>query len=395
MFRTVSRPSVNRGWQRGRLPLGLAVLVAAAIGLRSSLFDADPAPVTVFRAARGTVEETVTNSKAGTVKTRRRAALSPEVGGRVVELAVRKGDHVKAGQLLLRLFDADLDARVRLEERSLEAARASEGEAGRRLAQAEREFTRAQRLSEEKIMSRELSERVESERDVMVSARDAARARVAQAAASLDFARAQLAKTVLRAPFDGIVAELRSELGEWITPSPTGIPMPPVLDLIDPSAVYVTAPLDEVDVARVRMGLPVRVSLDAFPGRTFPGHVRRVAPYVLDLEKQNRTFDVDVELDDGPEVRRLPPGASADIEVILESREAPLRIPSHAVNESGKVLLVQGGTLMERAVRIGIKGWEFAEVTDGLAKGDAVVVSLDRAEIKAGARVRVAGEALK
>ncbi len=380
---------------RGRFALVLAVAVVVALWLRSAFFVAEPVPVTVFRAARGTVEETVTNSKAGTVKTRRRASLSPEVGGRVAELAVRKGDEVKAGQLLLRLADSDLEARARLEERSLEAARASEGEACGRLAQAERELTRARRLSEEDIVSRELIERVENSRDVAISTCDAARARVSQAAAALDFARAQLAKTVLRAPFDGVVAELRSELGEWITPSPTGIPIPPVLDLIDRSAVYVTAPLDEVDVARVRVALPVRVSLDAFPGRTFAGRVRRVAPYVLDLEKQNRTFDVDVDLDDAPDVRRLPPGASADVEVILNSRETALRIPSHAVNDGGKVLLVRDGTLLERAVKTGIKGWEFIEVSDGLAAGDAVVVSLDRAEVKVGAKVRITGEAVK
>jgi HlyD family secretion protein len=371
------------------------VAAALALGLRSSFFATEPVAVTVFRAARGTVEETVTNSKAGTVKTRRRASLSPEVGGRVAELTVRKGDRVKAGQLLLRLADSDLDARRRLEERSLEAARASEGEACGRLGQAERELVRSKRLSEENIVSRELTERIENNRDVAASTCDAARARVSQAAAALDFASAQLAKTVLRAPFDGVVAELRSELGEWITPSPTGIPIPPVLDLIDLSDVYVTAPLDEVDVARVRVALPVRVSLDAFPGRTFKGRVRRVAPYVLDLEKQNRTFDVDVELDKAPDVSRLPPGASADVEVILESRDAAVRIPSHAINEGGKVLLVLDGALVERAVKTGIKGWEFVEITDGLAKGDAVVVSLDRAEVKAGARVRISAEAAK
>ncbi len=380
---------------RGRFALVLAVVVVGALGLRSTFFDAEPVSVTVFRAARGTVEETVTNSKAGTVKTRRRAALSTEVGGRVAELFVRKGDRVRAGQLLLRLSDADLDARVRLEERSLEAARASLGETCGRLAQAERELVRSRRLAEENIVSRELTERVENNRDVAVSACDAARARVSQAAAALDFARAQLAKTVLRAPFDGVVAELRSELGEWITPSPTGIPMPPVLDLIDPSAVYVTAPLDEVDVARVRTTLPVRVTLDAFPGRTFAGRVRRVAPYVVDVEKQNRTFDVDVDLDDAPDVRALPPGASADVEVILESRDAAVRIPSHAISEGGKVLLVRDGALLEQAVKTGIKGWEFTEVTNGLSAGDAVVVSLDRAGVKAGARVRIVGEAVK
>ena len=379
----------------GRLIAVVAVLLTAFLGLRSSFFVAVPVPVTIFRAAQGIIEETVTNSKAGTVKTRRRASLSPEIGGRVSQLAVRKGDAVKAGQLLLRLADSDFTARVRLEERSLEAARAGEAEACQRLSQATRELARATRLSEEKILSRELSERVESERDLAVSACEASRARVLQAAASLDFARAQLAKTVLRAPFGGVVAELRTEIGEWITPSPTGIYMPPVLDLIDPSLVYITAPLDEVDVARVRVSLPVRVSLDAFPGRFFKGRVRRVAPYVVDLEKQNRTFDIDVDLDDGPDVSRLPPGASADVEVMLESREAALRVPSHAVNDGSKVFLVLDGLIVERAVKTGIRGWEFTEIMDGLTKGDAVIVSLEREEVKAGARARIVSEALR
>jgi HlyD family secretion protein len=373
----------------------LALVVAAVVAARLTLFRPAPVPVTVFRVARGRVESTITNSKAGTVKTRRRASLSPEVGGRVAALPVRKGERVKAGQVLLRIASADLAAQVSLQQRSREAARAASEEACRRLEQAERELVRMRRLTEAQIASRELGERMESERDVTSSACEAARARVAQAAAALDLAQANLAKTVLRAPFEGVVAELRTELGEWISPSPPGLPMPPVLDLIETSAAYVSAPLDEVDVARLGTGLPVRVTLDAFPGRSFPGRVTRIAPYVLDIERQNRTFEIEVELDDVAEARRLPPGASADVEVVLEEREDALRVPSYAVGEESRVLVVKDGTLVERTVKTGLKNWQFAEVTDGLAAGDAVVVSLDRSEVRAGARVRIADESLK
>ena len=380
---------------RARHALALAGVGIVAFGLRSSFLGPDPVEVAVFRAARGPVAETVSNSKAGTVKTNRRAALSPEVGGRVAELRVKKGDRVRAGQVLLRLVDTDLDARVRLEERSLETARATEGEACQRLSQAERELSRVKRLAEQSIVSSELSERAESDRDVAVSACAAAKARVAQAGASLDVARAQLAKTTLRAPFDGVVAELRCELGEWITPSPTGIMMPPVADLIDASSVYVTAPLDEVDIARLKVGQTAKVTLDALPGRSFTGRVRRVAPYVVDIEKQNRTFDVDVDVDaaafTGPDAVTLPPGASADIEVVLQAREAAVRIPTHAVSELGRVLVLRDGVLVEQTVKTGIKGWEFTEITSGLLAGDAVVTSLDKAEVKAGAKAREAG----
>jgi len=375
--------------------LVLALLVAAAVAARATLFRPEPVPVTVFRVAPGRVEATVTNSKAGTVKTRRRGSLSPEVGGRVEALPVAKGDRVTAGQVLLRIASGDLDAQVRLQQRSLEAARAAAAEGCGRLAQSERELARARSLADEKIVSTDFRERAESERDVASSGCDAMRARVAQAGAAIDLARSHLAKSVLRAPFDGIVAELRTEVGEWISPSPPGVPMPPVLDLIDTTGVYVSAPLDEVDIARVRPGLAVRVTLDAYPGRSFAGTVRRVAPYVLDLQAQNRTFEIEVELAESEEARRLPPGASADVEVILDAREKALRVPSYAVVDGTKVLVVRSGMIEEQAVKTGLRNWEFAEVTEGVAAGDPVVISLDRTEVKPGARVRIAGEALK
>ena len=88
----------------------------------------------------------------------------------------------------------------------------------------------------------------------------------------MDAARATLEKTVITAPFDGVVLDVSTEVGEWISPSPPGVPIPPVLDLIDPEALYLSAPIDEADLARVRVGLPVRMTLDAFPGRSFEGN---------------------------------------------------------------------------------------------------------------------------
>ena len=93
----------------------LVALVAIVIALRLTVFRTQPVPVTVFRVAEGRVEDVVTNSKAGTVKTRRRAALSTEIGGLVAELPVREGDRVERGQVLLRLADADYRARAKLQ----------------------------------------------------------------------------------------------------------------------------------------------------------------------------------------------------------------------------------------------------------------------------------------
>ncbi|HYH47837.1 MAG TPA: biotin/lipoyl-binding protein [Thermoanaerobaculia bacterium] len=99
-------------------------IVAAVVALRATVFAPDPIPVTVVEAARGRVEETVTNTRAGTVKARRRAQLSPQVGGQVVAIPFREGARVKAGDVLLRL-DTDVpEAQVAVTRRELQAAQA-------------------------------------------------------------------------------------------------------------------------------------------------------------------------------------------------------------------------------------------------------------------------------
>jgi HlyD family secretion protein len=150
--------------------------------------------------------------------------------------------------------------------------------------------------------------------------------------------------------------------------------------------------MDEVDVGRVRAGQAVRITFDAFPGRAFTGRVTRVAPYVQDAQEQNRVFEIEAELDDVAFARGLRPGTSADVEVILAGRDGVLRIPSSAILEGDRVLVARGGELESRQVALGLKNWQFAEVRRGLSPGDAVVVSLDRAEVKEGARVAITAE---
>ena len=380
-------------WRR-RLIIAAAI-VAAIVLIRATLLRKDPVPVTVFRVAPGRVEETVTNSKAGTVKTRRRAALSPELGGRIEDLPVRKGDRVRKGQLLVRLAGADYAAQVRVAQRTIEVSRGSEREACQRADQAERDLTRMVALARESLVSQDLKEQAQTTRDAAVAACQAARSRVEQGQASLDFARATRGKTELRAPFDGVVADLRGEVGEWITPSPPGVPIPALVELLDPDAIYVSAPLDEVDVGRVRTGQVVRVTIDAYPGRPIAGHLTRIAPYVIDIQQQSRTFEVEVDLEDAAFARTLLPGSSADVEVILDARDGVLRVPSYALIDGKKALVLRDEKLVGVPVEVGLKNWGFAEVKRGLSAGDLVVVSLDRADVKEGARARVAEEAAK
>jgi len=370
----------------------LAGLAAGVVGLRFTLLAPEPVPVTVFRAAAGHVEETVTNSKTGTIKSRRRAQMSPEIAGRVRAIPVRAGTRVKRGDVLVQLADQDLRAQLTLQRRSLDAARATERQTCAAAQQTGRDLTRIRALTEARVTSTAEFDRAQSTDVASAAACDAAHAHVEQTRASIEAAQVALAHTVLRAPFDAIVADVNTEVGEYITPAPPGVPIPPVVDLFDSSSIYVSAPLDEVDVKKISLGLPVRVTMDAAPGRSFEGRLTRIAPYISDRLEQGRTFEVEVELVDAGVRASLVPGTSTDVEVILRAHEQALRVPTYALIRDRAVMVVRSHQLVEVPVNVGLRNWDFVEITSGLSPGDLVVVSLDRIDAKAGANVRVESE---
>jgi HlyD family secretion protein len=372
-----------------RILLALGVLAVVMVA-RFTVCAPDPVPVDVATVGRGTVEQTVTNSRAGTVRTRRRAKLSPEVGGRVTAIPHREGSKVRAGDVVLELDAEVVRAKMVVAQRDFEAASAKRGEACLSAARAERELVRNRGLVKDGFISSDLLDRVQSAAEAAAAACQAAGAAEQSARAAVDLARQELDKTVLRAPFDGIVAEVAIEVGEWTTPSPPALPVPPVVDILDPASIYISAPMDEVDSGRIRVGLPARISIDSLPNQAFPGRVERLAPYVVDIEEQNRTVELEAELDDPAIAATLLPGTSADVEVILEGRDGVLRVPTSALLASGGVLVLDGsGRLVERPVEVGLRNWDFTEVRSGLTEGERVVTSLDRAEVKAGARAVV------
>lgn len=368
----------------------VAALAGAWLGLRATVLAPDPVPVRVVATERGIVESTVTNSKAGTVKARLRSHVTAEVGGRVVEVAHRAGEQVAAGALLVRLDDRSLRAQLELARRGVQVAAARRDEACLTRDRAGRELARSRKLAEQAIVSEDMLDQLQYGFDAAGVACEAAGAELQRAQASVAAAEAEIAKTRILAPFAGVVAELSTEVGEWVTPSPPLLTSPAVVDLIDPASLYVSAPMDEVDSGRIRLGQRARISVDSRPGEHFPGKVVRVAPYVLDLETQNRTVEIEVEFDDRELAASFLPGTSADSEVILETRESVLRVPTAALIEGNRLLVFEEGRLAERTVELGLRNWDWAELRGGLAEGDLVVVSLDRVEVKAGARAVLA-----
>lgn len=194
---------------------------------------------------------------------------------------------------------------------------------------------------------------------------------------------------ILRAPFAGIVADISGELGEYATPSTPGIPTLPAIDLIDDSCLYVSAPIDEVDASVVKVDQPARITLDAIKGKQFPGKVQRIAPYVIDLEKQARTVEVEVTFTEVPKEENLLVGYTADIEIIHNVKEDVLRIHTQHLLEGKKVMLFKpDGKLEERIVKVGLTNLQYTEIISGLQEGDQIVASLGQAGLKAGVKVK-------
>jgi len=371
------------------LPWTLAAAAVCVLLLWRTVLTPELIPVKVVTLDRGTVESTITNTKAGTVRARRRAQLSPEVGGRVVEIGRREGEWVKPGEAIVVLDGARQRAQLRLAQESLRAAEAGRREACIQRDRARRDLERKQELAAQKIVSDDLLDQLQSVFEASTASCKRVAADVDRARDQIAAAEVELEKMVIRAPFAGVIAEVAVEVGEWITPSPPLIQAPAVVDIIDLSSLYVSAPMDEVDSAAIHAGQHAKLTVDSHPDTQFDGTVVRVAPYVLDFVAQNRTVEIEVELVDAEVAAKLLPGTSADVEVVLEARDGALRLPTSALLEGNRVLVANDGRLEERPVVIGLKNWDYAEVTSGLDQGQRVVISLDRVEVKVGARVEV------
>ncbi len=373
--------------KRIKLVIILFTVVAIVVASIDWFGRSKPIEVVVAKVHYGKVQDTVANTRAGTLKACRRAGLSPSIGGQIAKLPVKEGDEVKTAQLLMELWNADRLAEVDLAKSELKAARSKAKQACVVAQTARREAQRLQKLQDRGLAAEEVVEHADSEARAKQAGCTAAHATTEVKQAQLDVAKAALDRTCLRAPFDGIVAEVNGEVGEFVTPSPVGIPTPPAVDLVDITCLYVSAPIDEVDAPQIRVGMPAHISLDAFAKQTFDATVRRVAPYVLEIEKQARTVDVEVDFLRPGESQDMLPGYSADIEVILKERKHSLRIPTEAIMQGDRVLIFTQEELLEqRQIKTGLSNWAWTEVFEGLEEGEEVVLSIEREGVDDGVR---------
>jgi HlyD family secretion protein len=377
--------------------IALALLVLCLLG-GAIWWAKRPKPIAVLVATidQGKVESSIANTRAGTVEACMRTKLSATMGGRIEVLAVKEGDQVKKGQLLMKLWNDDQQAQSTLAQAQVETSRKRVVEACTVAANAEAEAKRQTALFQQGFVSGSRDEQARSEAQARRASCDAAKADVNQAQARVSATQVEQKRTVLYAPFAGTVAKIVGEVGEYSTPSPPGVPTPPAIDLIDDTCLYVRAPMDEVDAPKISAGQLVRISFDALPKQSFPGKVKRVAPYVSAVEKQARTVDIEAVLDTDKTPPKLLVGYSADVEVVLSVRDNVVRVPTSALQEGARVLVAgTDGTLQERKIKPGLANWEFTEVLEGLAAGDKVVTSLEREGVKPGAAYVVDDKAKK
>ncbi|PPD39881.1 MAG: efflux transporter periplasmic adaptor subunit [Methylobacter sp.] len=374
-----------------RKPYLITALILAGL-VAGYFYKQQPKPIEidVYTVAKGEVKSTVSNTRVGTVKACRRAFLAPATGGQVADLHVKEGDQVQQNQLLLEVWNDDLKDQVKLQQAQIRANRASAEQACQLGASAGREAERINKLFQrDRFVSEEMVDNKVSTAKSKQAACNAARENIKVSERSLEAAQAAVERTLLTAPFDGTVAEINAELGEYVTPSPPGIPTLPAIDLMDVSCLYVSAPIDEVDAPQIKTGMTACVSLDAFPDKRCSGTVSRIAPYVLEKEKQARTVEVEVKLTDPKDLKELLPGYSADIEVLLTSKAQAIWVPAEAVMENNRVLLIKDkGLLEERSFKPGLSNWNTIEVISGLAVGDKIVKSIGQDGVKAGAYVQ-------
>jgi HlyD family secretion protein len=218
--------------------------------------------------------------------------------------------------------------------------------------------------------------------------RAASRSNVIQAQGNYDAALTAYEKSLIRAPFEGIVAERNVEVGQ-LSQITAVIPLAPIR-LIDTKPRYITVEIDEVDLPKVKVGLSARVKVLAVRREPFKATVRRVIPFVSSIREQDRTSAVELTVDS--EGILLPAGASADVEIVAATKAYVLVVPTRAVLGRGGdryVYRVSDGVLQKQRVGVGLSGFSTCEITSGVELAIELALPSDKIELKDGLVVSV------
>ncbi len=347
-------------------------LLAIALIVFFAMSGKKPVSVKVVELKTGELRVIVNATTTSTVKSEVEVTLSAQRTGRAVKLPVKEGDIVKAGELIAQL---DLTEESVQTESVLAQSKATYDEAGKNL-------ERSQDLFNKGMISQQDLDAVRRSYEV---AKSQHRAATADIGVKGDY-------SIIRAPFDGVISKKYTEVGEILMPGKQ------IVTIVDPERIYVLSTIDEVDVGRLKLGQPVTITVDAFPGEIFAGSIKRISPIVSGGKLETRTADVWIYFNE--KQPKIKPGMSADVEILVSTLSSVLSVPSQAVIErEGKkqVYSVEGkdikpGTRVVarlKPVEIGETNWSFTQVKKGLAAGDFVITTPEMEGLKDGVKVKV------
>ncbi len=398
--------------KRRSIVIGIGVLVLAAV-IIVSLVAAKKNSGKMTAVTTAKVERADLTSKVsanGTIQAQRKVDLSANVMGQIVNLAVREGDAVKKGDFLMQIDKAQLAASAASAAASVKALFFDRDAAAANLAGAQRDFDRAQKNFNDKIIPAAELDRARATRDAAQANFQAIDGRIDQARASLAGARDTLSKTTILAPISGIVTRLPVEEGEVAVIGTMNNAGTVLMTISDMSVVEAVMQVDETDIPNVKIGQRANVTVDAYPNKTYNGVVTIVGSSPITGTAATGTqainFEVKIQLQNPP--ADIRPGFSCSAEIVTGFRPKAVAIPIQAlvVREKEKAEKVAGKAQEEEGVyrydgrtqsikftpvTTGISGASSIEIVSGLDAGAEIVTGPFKAlrEVKDGDKVKI------
>jgi HlyD family secretion protein len=394
--------------RRTKIILGVVALVVIVLITAGfvSRRGKDVTAVTMAKVERMDLTSKVTAN--GRIDAKRKVDLSANVMGQIVNLAVREGDTVKKGTFLLQIDQKQLAASADSAAASLQALLSDRDAARANLGEVERNYQRAQKNHNDKIIPLAELERARTALDAAQANVTSAERRIDQARANVAAARDTLSKTTMVAPMDGIVTALPVEEGEVAVIGTMNNAGTKLLTIADMSVVEAVMQVDETDIPSVKIGEHANVTIDAYPNKTFSGLVTEVgsSPIVRNGGLGGSTteavnFEVKIQVESPPPDVR--PGFSASADIITGTRSKVVAIPIQALivrekpasgggkrqDEEG-VFLHQNGTAKFVPVKTGLSGESSIEIVSGLRQGQQIITGPFKAlrDINDGSKVK-------
>jgi RND family efflux transporter MFP subunit len=396
----IDRDTAPAPFRTGRIWLAvlLAVLLAAAtIAWIWRGRAAVPVHIAVAQAIAGGGAAAAGSilDASGYVIARRQATVSSKITGRMVELDIEEGDHVKAGQIIARLDDTNIRAALNQAGAQLEYAKSGLAETEVNLANAQRDYDRQKKLLQGHFVSQAAADNSQTTLDALRAQLATQRSNVAVAASSMSVAQRNLDDTIVRAPFSGVVTVKAAQPGEIVSPISAGggFTRTGIGTIVDMDSLEIQVDVNENFINRVLPDQRVDAKLNAYADWHIPARVIAVIP-TADRSKGTVTVRIALEQKDPrilPEMGVRVSFLAAATDDAGGKQSSGVRVPSIAVQSAGTtgaVFVVHGDIVERRAVRLGAADGDSVAVLSGLAPGDRIAIG-DFTRLKDGATIRV------